>query len=97
MKLITRTIKHKFIHAVSYFSSDAYKAYLGFVDGAFVDRSVTYHGDNKETLYIIEVVPEALFDKLQVAWQKVYDAEQLRWETLEVTYTETVQDVVDQK
>jgi hypothetical protein len=95
--LITRTLKHNFEHAMAYFTSDAYKGLLSFIDTAFIDRSVTYHGANKGVLYIVEVVPDALFPKLQAAWQKVYDAEQLRWETLGISYTESAENVVDQK
>jgi hypothetical protein len=97
VKLITRTLKHNLSHGVLYFISQEYLELLNFVDAAFVDRSVTYHGENKEVLYIVEVVTEVMFDELQHAWSQTQQAESERWGTLGITYTETVQDVVDKK
>lgn len=97
MKLITRTLKHTSNNRVMYFITQEYLELLNYIDAAMVDRSATYHGNNKEVLYIVEVVDEEIIDEFQYLWQKVQQAEQARWQTLGITYTETVQDVVDKK
>jgi predicted RNA-binding protein with PUA-like domain len=97
VKLITRTLKHEGYNRLMFFISKEYCDIQNLIDAAFIDHSATYHGENKEVLYIVEVVHEQVFDDLQYVWQRTIAAEQERWDNVGIKYTETIQDVVDQK